>query len=639
MPPNPPVEALFGLSPSSDNFPASESSTSSVSCYHSAPHSPISKSLDVLEEESSIAASETPSFSTPCAALSPQPISPQILPQVPLAVPGSPEFASNRSKNRQRKVEISANIQEKSPNVYINGLPPRFFSERLIELATPLRQGSERQNLYTKRPRHRNGIRIRALLTMVFRFDNTGSAETFIEHLRRHSDLHPSFSKVNNLHLNNEDMSFKAKMAKLGDEKSTNLYIEGTRFLRSKMSDSSTMIAFMRLETRSAAEEVIFFLNGRSVRGWDGVEKRIYVRFADTLDQRELRIPHPIAHPIDPIFPNHYFSSQQIPPAQDPLYAPYACPPLFCPPVVNPSFAPLFNTSEGVLRAQYQTLGSHVGYMPPPITGFPSQNANQFRDIGREYTLAEKFLMQAQAELQNLRQSPPPENVPGFQKVSGAAFVAARKKNPSFSSVQPSATPTTHAKPPFPRGLPLRPNITNPPRLTQSTHTPMRPPRPSSDSTQSKRQMTPTRMLLSSYVVSNQRAPEPSLSSHVSKPPPGRLPQTNFIPQERHQSVQLPHCAPPFSSNHPPTPPTLPCQTPPSAHPREHHTSAHTRSSTFPHPSRAKNHQHNNSIDAKLPWAPAGRPNSAVAIDEIKSENNRSPRTDITILLPLLRFT
>lgn len=351
------------------------------------------------------------------------------------------------------------------------------------------------------------------------------------------------------------------------------------------------------------------------------------------------QIPHPIAHPIDPIFPNHYFSSQQIPPAQDPLYAPYACPPLFCPPVVNPSFAPLFNTSEGVLRAQYQTLGSHVGYMPPPITGFPSQNANQFRNIGREYTLAEKFLMQAQAELQNLRQSPPPENVPGFQKVSGAAFVAARKKNPSFSSVQPSATPTTHAKPPFPRGLPLRPNITNPPRLTQSTHTPMRPPRPSSDSTQSKRQMTPTRMLLSSYVVSNQRAPEPSLSSHVSKPPPGRLPQTNFIPQERHQSVQLPHCAPPFSSNHPPTPPTLPCQTPPSAHPREHHTSAHTRSSTFPHPSRAKNHQHNNSIDAKLPWAPAGRPNSAVAIDEIKSENNRSPRTDITILLPLLRFT
>jgi hypothetical protein len=57
------------------------------------------------------------------------------------------------------------------------------------------------------------------------------------------------------------------------------------------------MIAFMRMESRAAAEDVIARLNGKKVRGWDvaEAEERVYVRFADTIEQRELRVrfvPH-----------------------------------------------------------------------------------------------------------------------------------------------------------------------------------------------------------------------------------------------------------------------------------------------------------------------------------------------------------
>lgn len=45
-----------------------------------------------------------------------------------------------------------------------------------------------------------------------------------------------------------------------------------------------------RMESRVAAEAVILRLNGKKVRGWDDAENRVYLRIADTLDQRELRV-------------------------------------------------------------------------------------------------------------------------------------------------------------------------------------------------------------------------------------------------------------------------------------------------------------------------------------------------------------
>ena len=47
---------------------------------------------------------------------------------------------------------------------------------------------------------------------------------------------------------------------------------------------------FRRLETRVGAEEVIERLHGRMVRGWNDTGSRISVRFADTSEQRELRV-------------------------------------------------------------------------------------------------------------------------------------------------------------------------------------------------------------------------------------------------------------------------------------------------------------------------------------------------------------
>jgi hypothetical protein len=44
------------------------------------------------------------------------------------------------------------------------------------------------------------------------------------------------------------------------------------------------------LETRIGAEEVIERLHGRMVRGWNDTGSRISVRFADTSEQRELRV-------------------------------------------------------------------------------------------------------------------------------------------------------------------------------------------------------------------------------------------------------------------------------------------------------------------------------------------------------------
>lgn len=44
------------------------------------------------------------------------------------------------------------------------------------------------------------------------------------------------------------------------------------------------------METRAAAEEIIERLHGQMVTGWNDPGCRISVRFADTSEQRELRV-------------------------------------------------------------------------------------------------------------------------------------------------------------------------------------------------------------------------------------------------------------------------------------------------------------------------------------------------------------
>ncbi|KAF8137111.1 hypothetical protein EV363DRAFT_1156073 [Boletus edulis] len=210
---------------------------------------------------------------------------------------------------------ISATSQQ-TPNVYINGLPPHFSEQDLFALARPFgdiksvrtftRHVSEKPTGY--------GFVL---------FGDLGSAQRCIEGLRKHHNLHPSFSKQ--LHripgtefaqhsaaqsTDQDANTFKSRMEKLKDAASTNLYIEGlplsideeslsalimphkiksSRFFKTKLSHPPRIIAFVRLETRAAAEETIGGLHGRMVRGWNDPGCRISVRFADSAEQRELR--------------------------------------------------------------------------------------------------------------------------------------------------------------------------------------------------------------------------------------------------------------------------------------------------------------------------------------------------------------
>ncbi|KZT28171.1 hypothetical protein NEOLEDRAFT_1176314 [Neolentinus lepideus HHB14362 ss-1] len=217
----------------------------------------------------------------------------------------------------------------KTPNVYINGLPPNFPEEQLfnmtkefgpvVSVRTFTRHVSERPTGY--------GFVL---------FETLEGAEKCIEALRKYRNLHPSFSKQihkipGTLYSNVDttqcavagagdgsggagvgvdENSFKVRMEKLKDTTSTNLYIEGlplsideptlaalvspyaiksSRFFQTKLSHPPRIIAFLRLETRTACEEIIERLHGRMVRGWNDPGCRISVRFADSNEQRELR--------------------------------------------------------------------------------------------------------------------------------------------------------------------------------------------------------------------------------------------------------------------------------------------------------------------------------------------------------------
>ncbi|KAL0958497.1 hypothetical protein HGRIS_000640 [Hohenbuehelia grisea] len=237
----------------------------------------------------------------------------------------------------------------KSPNVYINGLPPYYPEDELLALTSPF-GGVRSVRSFTRHLGSDDDSMKKASGYGFVLFEGIEAAERCIEGLRQYRNLHPSFSKqahkipgtpytnmctspspsfsaseanampssaseasvVGSVGANSSEdrESFKARMERLGDRGSTNLYIEGlplsidenalaalvspyaiksSRFFQTKLSHPPRIISFVRLETRQAAEDIIERLHGRLVRGWNDTGCRISVRFADTTEQRELR--------------------------------------------------------------------------------------------------------------------------------------------------------------------------------------------------------------------------------------------------------------------------------------------------------------------------------------------------------------
>ncbi|KAH6908732.1 hypothetical protein BKA70DRAFT_1278587 [Coprinopsis sp. MPI-PUGE-AT-0042] len=216
----------------------------------------------------------------------------------------------------------------KTPNVYINGLPPHFPEDQLYALAAPFGEVKSVRT-FTRHVRDSESGYGFVL------FETVDSAERCIASLRRYRNLHPTFSKqIHKIpgtvyarakvdpvsHVSpsdnwtgteeDQDASFKARMEALADPLSTNLYMEGlplsideptlaalvtphrivsSRFFQTRLSNPPRIIAFVRLDTRHGAEEIVERLHGRMVRGWNDTGSRISVRFADTAEQRELR--------------------------------------------------------------------------------------------------------------------------------------------------------------------------------------------------------------------------------------------------------------------------------------------------------------------------------------------------------------
>ncbi|KIK70028.1 hypothetical protein GYMLUDRAFT_67285 [Collybiopsis luxurians FD-317 M1] len=241
-----------------------------------------------------------------------------------------------------RAAHDASDDQLKSPNVYINGLPPHFPEDQLFELAKPFGEIRSVRSFTRHVGEKESGYGF-------VLFETVEAAEKCIQSLRgRFRNLHPTFSKqshkipgmpytqmssqsgwshendsgpslahgagermtVDGNAKNQNGETFKVKMERLQDPNSTNLYIEGlplsidepslaalvsphriksSRFFQTRLSNPPRIIAFVRLETRHGAEEVVERLHGRMVRGWNDPGSRISVRFADTSEQRELR--------------------------------------------------------------------------------------------------------------------------------------------------------------------------------------------------------------------------------------------------------------------------------------------------------------------------------------------------------------
>ncbi|KAK1224885.1 hypothetical protein PQX77_012198 [Marasmius sp. AFHP31] len=253
-------------------------------------------------------------------------------------IPSSNIASSNRegglaSSDSTSSDGFGLDSQNKTPNVYINGLPPHFPEDQLFELAAQFGEIRSVRSFTRHVGEKESGYGF-------VLFETVDAAEKCINALRKYRNLHPTFSKQvhkipgipfaqsqqqqqqdnptpsapnSGMHSDvapSQPPTFKGKMERLADPSSTNLYIEGlplsidepslvalvsphriksSRFFQTRLSNPPRIIAFVRLESRSGAEEVVERLHGRMVRGWNDPGSRISVRFADTSEQRELR--------------------------------------------------------------------------------------------------------------------------------------------------------------------------------------------------------------------------------------------------------------------------------------------------------------------------------------------------------------
>ncbi|KAJ3983792.1 hypothetical protein F5890DRAFT_1412978 [Lentinula detonsa] len=117
--------------------------------------------------------------------------------------------------------------QNKSPNVYINGLPPHFPEDQLFELAAPFGEIRSVRSFTRHVGEKESGYGF-------VLFETVDAAEKCIQSLRRFRNLHPTFSKQSHkipgmpyTQSTTGELSFKTKMERLQDPNSTNLYIEG----------------------------------------------------------------------------------------------------------------------------------------------------------------------------------------------------------------------------------------------------------------------------------------------------------------------------------------------------------------------------------------------------------------------------
>ncbi|TEB22302.1 hypothetical protein FA13DRAFT_1716139 [Coprinellus micaceus] len=193
--------------------------------------------------------------------------------------------------------------QQKTPNVYINGLPPHFPEEQLEALTAPFGEVKSVRT-FTRHVRDSESGYGFVL------FGSIEAAERCIIALRKYRNLHPTFSKqvhkipgtiYANSNTNNQgdgsfggfhsasesedgDATFKARMEALGRPDEHQLALSAlvsphrvisNRFFQTRLSNPPRIIAFVRLETRAGAEEVIERLHGKMVRGWNDTGSRI----------------------------------------------------------------------------------------------------------------------------------------------------------------------------------------------------------------------------------------------------------------------------------------------------------------------------------------------------------------------------
>ncbi|KAF7323861.1 RRM domain-containing protein [Mycena kentingensis (nom. inval.)] len=322
------------------DIPSSVSNASSISNYHSAVNSP-SKFVPLATEEQTGEecgdVEELLAFSPENACRdqsTPNTVHDASLPDVVGFSPATFPSTRDISHSSESAADRDTDSEPTQPNVYINSLPPNFTEEQLLAIVANFGE------VISVRTFTRGGPVPSGYGFVLFK--TMAAAEKCIVALKR-SNLHPRLSRVQRpprilCPLTNSNsgslpssgsisstssaqeqgaaadgqpvLSFRERMARLDDKKSCNVYIENlplsadkqtlltlvhpyvimsSRFMKSKIPGSATLIAFMRMDSRSSAEAVIAHLNGKLVSGWDGAESRVTLRIADTLDQRDLR--------------------------------------------------------------------------------------------------------------------------------------------------------------------------------------------------------------------------------------------------------------------------------------------------------------------------------------------------------------